>query len=105
MKLVPPRVMIPALVTGVVLAFSVGVVASVAQEDVRLPNGKLQKDEILKAEHEANVKDVNRLVEASQELQQEIEKNDRFVLSLSSLKKADEIEKLIKQIRTRLRRN
>jgi hypothetical protein len=97
--------MIPALVAGVVLAFSAGTLAVGAQDDVRLPSGKLQKDEILKAEHEANLKDVNRLVEASQELQEEIEKNDRFVLSLSSLKKADEIEKLIKQIRTRLRHN
>ena len=77
----------------------------VPQEDARLPNGKLQRDEILKAEHEQNVKDAAQLVDLAQQLQQDIEKNDRYVLSLSTLKKADEIEKLIKKIRSRMRRN
>jgi len=70
----------------------------------RLPSGKLQRDEILKAEHEQNLKDAARLVELSQQLQVDIEKNDRFVLSLSTLKKTDDIEKLVKKIRSRLRR-
>ena len=69
----------------------------------RLPNGKLQRDEILKAEHEQNLKDVARLVELSQELQADLEKNDRFVLSIATLKKTDDIEKLVKKIRSRLR--
>ena len=69
----------------------------------RLPNGKLQRDEILKAEHEQNVKDADHLVELAGQLKEEIEKNDRFVLSVSTLKKTDEIEKLVKKIRTRLR--
>jgi len=77
----------------------------VPREDARLPNGKLQRDEILKAEHEQNVKDAAQLVDLAQQLQQDIEKNDRYVLSLSTLKKADEIEKLIKKIRSRMRRN
>ena len=69
----------------------------------RLPSGKLQRDEILKSEHEQNLKDVARLVELSQQLQADLEKNDRFVLSLSTLKKTDDIEKLVKKIRSRLR--
>lgn len=75
------------------------------REDVQLPNGKLQRDEILKAEHEQNVKDAARLAELAQQLQLELEKNDRFVLSLDTLKKTDEIEKLAKKIRSRLRHN
>ncbi len=74
-------------------------------EGPRLPNGKLQRDEILKAEHEQNLKDAARLVDLSEELKEELEKNDRYVLSLSSLKKTDEIEKLVRKIRSRLRRN
>src|SRR5690349_19906846 len=35
----------------------------VDQEDARLPNGKLQRDEILKAEHEQNLKDAASLIE------------------------------------------
>ena len=75
------------------------------QEDAKLPNGKLQRDEILKAEHEQNVRDAAALVDLAQQLQQEIEKNDRFVLSLSTLKKTDDIEKLVKKIRSRMRHN
>lgn len=74
-------------------------------DGTRLPNGKLQRDEILKAEHEQNLKDAARLVELSEELKQELEKNDRFVVSMSSLKKTDDIEKLVKKIRSRMRRN
>ncbi len=105
--------MLPALAAAALLTFDAyeGAAARPAQEpvnaqrDVRLPNGKLQRDEILKAEHEANLKDVARLVELSEELQQELEKNDRYVISVSSLKTSDEIESLIKKIRSRLRRN
>jgi hypothetical protein len=71
--------------------------------DVTLPNGKSQKDAILKYEYEKNLKDAARLVELSGQLKQDLEKNSRFVLSMSTLKKTDEIEKLVKQIRSRMR--
>ena len=74
-------------------------------EDTRLPNGKLQRDEILKAEHEQNLKDASQLIELAESLKEDLEKNDRFVLSLSTLKKTDDIEKLVKKIRSRLRHN
>ena len=73
--------------------------------DVRLPNGKSQKDEILKAEHAQNLKDADELVELSTTLRDDLNRNDRYVLSLSDLKKIDDLEKLLKKIRTRLRRN
>ena len=75
------------------------------QEDVRLPNGKLQKDEILKAEHAQNIKDAAQLADLVQQLQQDLEKNDYSVLSMSTVKKTDDIEKLVKKIRDRLRHN
>ena len=73
------------------------------QDDVRLPNGKSQRDEILKAERLENIKDAGRLVKLSEELKADLEKNDRFVLSMATLKKTDDIEKLVKKIRSRLR--
>ncbi len=76
-----------------------------ASQDLRLPNGKSQRDEILKAERDQNMKDAAQLVTLAQELQLEIEKNDRFVLSLSTLKKTDDIEKLAKKIGSRMRHN
>lgn len=75
------------------------------QEDARLPNGKLQRDEILKMEHEQNLKDAAQLMELSEQLKEELEKNDRFVVSMSTVKKTDDIEKLARKIRARLRHN
>jgi hypothetical protein len=65
----------------------------------------VQRDEILKAEHEQNLKDAAQLADLAEQLKLDLEKNDRFVLSLATLKKTDEIEKLVKKIRSRLRRN
>jgi hypothetical protein len=77
-----------------------------AQEhEIQLPSGKSQRDEILKAERDQNIKDAAQLVELAQQLQQELEKNDRFVFSLNTMKKTDEIEKLARKIRSRMRHN
>jgi len=74
-------------------------------EDVKLPNGKSQRDEILKADYDKNLKDAAELVDLAQQLREEIEKNDAFVFSLTALKKTDDIEKLVKKIRGRMRHN
>lgn len=73
--------------------------------DVVLPNGKLQKDEILKAEYQQNVKDAAQLTELAQQLQEDLEKNDRYVFSIATLKKTEDIEKLARKIRSRMRHN
>jgi len=44
------------------------------------------------------------LIELSEELKRELEKNDKHVLSVAALKKSEEIEKIAKRIRGRLRR-
>jgi hypothetical protein len=75
------------------------------QQDVQLPSGKSQRDEILKAEREQNIKDAAQLVDLAQQLQVELEKNDRFVFSIATMKKTDDIEKLAKRIRSRMRHN
>jgi hypothetical protein len=72
--------------------------------DNKLPSGKSQREEILKADHEKSLKDAAELVKLSEALQIELEKNDRHVLSISSLKKLEDIEKLTKRIRSRLKR-
>jgi hypothetical protein len=75
------------------------------QQDVQLPSGKSQRDEILKAEREQNIRDAAQLVDLAQQLQVDLEKNDRFVFSIATLKKTDDIEKLAKKIRSRMRHN
>ena len=68
-----------------------------------MPNGKSQRDEILKAEREQNIKDAAKLADLADELRQALEKEDRFVLSLNTVKKTEEIEKLARKIRMRMR--
>jgi hypothetical protein len=74
------------------------------EHDVKLPSGKSQKDEILKADHEKNVEDARTLAKMTEDLRNDIEKSDRFVLSVGMLKRLDEVEKLVKKIRSRMKR-
>lgn len=71
---------------------------------VRLPNGKLQSDEILKEDYKRNLKDAQDLIDLAQSLKAGLEKGEQHVLSIGDLKKTEEIEKLAKRIRSRIRR-
>ena len=72
-------------------------------DDVRLPNGKLQRDEMLKAEFQKSLDDARELSRLADDLKLDLEKNDRYVLSIATLKKTEEIEKLAKRIHDRLK--
>ncbi len=74
-------------------------------QDVILPNGKSQRDEIARAEHQQNLKDAAELADLADQLKIDLEKNDRYVVSMATIKKTDDIEKLAKRIRARLRHN
>ena len=73
------------------------------EPDLRMPDGKSQKEEILKAEHQQNLKDAAELADLAEQLKADLEKDDRYTLSMATLKKTDEIEKLVRRIRSRLR--
>jgi hypothetical protein len=73
-------------------------------EDVRLPNGKLQKDAILAEDYEKSLQDARDLARLSDELKSGLEENGKNVLSLQMLKKTEEIEKLAKRIHDRMKR-
>lgn len=75
-----------------------------SSRDRHLPNGRLQRDEILKADYTKNLDDTRELVRLSQELQKDLEKNTEFVYSIPTVKKVEQIEKLARRIRTRLKR-
>lgn len=75
-----------------------------APEEVRLPSGKLQRDEILKADYQKSLEDARTLSKLADELKVDLEKNDYNVLSLATLKKVDEIDKLARHIHDRLKR-
>ncbi len=75
-----------------------------AEKPVRMPSGRLQSEEILKADHARSLEDSARILKLAEELKIEIEKNDRYVLSLGAIRKTEEIEKLAKRIRGRMKR-
>ena len=70
----------------------------------KLPDGRSQKEEILKADHQKSVDEAGELMRLSEELKIELERNDRHGHSVGMLKKLDEMEKLVKRIRGRLKR-
>jgi hypothetical protein len=73
-------------------------------EDVRLPNGKSQREEMLKADYARNLADANELARLAAEVKEDIEKNDRYAVSVKTLKKLDDIAKLTRNIHGRLNR-
>src|SRR6266852_3041480 len=72
--------------------------------DVRLPNGKSQREEMLKEDYKKNLEDAAELVKMAEDLRADLERDDRYVLSVKTLKRTDDIEKLVKNIRGRLKR-
>jgi len=72
--------------------------------DRRLPNGKSQRNEIIKEDHKRNLNDAAQLAKLSGEIKEELEKSDPFVVSLKTVKKLEDVEKLSKDIRGRLKR-
>jgi hypothetical protein len=72
-------------------------------EDARLPNGKSQKDAISKQAHEDALKDVESLIQLAENLRDELKHSGEYVVSVSSLKKTEEIEKLARHIRGKLK--
>jgi hypothetical protein len=70
-----------------------------------LAGGRNQTEEILKAEHQKSLQDAVELIRLSRQLRMELERNGRSIVSVSSIKKTEEIEKLARRIRARLKRN
>jgi len=103
------------MICRIVLLFSLALASTAQQgpperplppetpDEVRLPNGKLQREEILKADYQKNLEDARALSKLADELKADFEKTDYNVLSVGSLKKTDDIDRLAKRIRDRLK--
>jgi hypothetical protein len=74
------------------------------ENNTRLPNGRLQRDEIAKADYRKNLQDATELARLAGELRADLEKESAFVVSLKTIKKTEDIEKLERNIRARLKR-
>ncbi len=74
-------------------------------EDVRLPNGEEAEGRDSQSRNtNKTCKDAQELLNIARSFEEDLEKDDRYVLSLSSLKKLDDMEKLTKRIRGRMKR-
>lgn len=74
------------------------------EPDPRLPNGKSQRDAIVKADYKKNLEDAAELAKLAEEVKADFEKDDAHIVSIKTLKKTEDIEKLAKNIRSRLKR-
>jgi hypothetical protein len=72
-------------------------------EDAKLPNGKSQKNAIAEDQHKKAIAEADQLVKLAQQLRDELSKAGDFVVPVSSIRRTEAIEKLAKQIRSRLR--
>jgi hypothetical protein len=95
--------MLALAVFASVLSAQAPVVMSEGPE-LRLPGQRSRREEILKLDHKKNLEDAARLLELAQGLKSELEKSGRSVLPVTSLRKAEQIEKLARSIRSRLKR-
>ncbi|MBZ5602831.1 MAG: hypothetical protein LAO79_11045 [Acidobacteriia bacterium] len=73
-------------------------------EDPKLPNGKSQRELIVKEDYKKNLEEAAQLAKLAEELKSELEKGDKNVVSVKNIKQTDEIEKLARSIRARLKR-
>ena len=63
-----------------------------------------QREAMIKADHKKNVEEAEALLKLAEELKTDLEKDDANIVSVKSMKKTEDIEKLAKSIRGRLKR-
>ena len=68
------------------------------------PEAAKVPDAILRADHERALKDADDLMKLAAAVQSDFHYNDRNVLNISTVKNLDEIQRIVKRIRKRLRR-
>lgn len=70
----------------------------------RLPDGRSRMLTILKNDVEKSSEDIAKVLDLATELQEEIERNQFHTVDLGSVRKAEEIIKLVKRVKARLSR-
>ena len=74
------------------------------EDDPKLPNGKSQKEQIVKEDYKKNVEEAIQLAKLAEDLKMDLEKGDKNIVSIKDIKQTEEIEKLARSIRSRLKR-
>lgn len=69
-----------------------------------MPDGRLQSEVLLKQAHKDNVKDLDQMKLLLEVVREDMDKSEGHVLSLKSLKNLEEIEKISRRVRGRMKR-
>lgn len=75
------------------------------EEPRRLPDGRLWSEAVIKANFEANQKDLERMRRILDSVQEELEQSRGHVLSIKALKELEELERTARRVRDRMRRH
>jgi predicted nucleic acid-binding Zn-ribbon protein len=75
------------------------------ESDKRLPNGRLRSDAILKEDYEHNLEDLEKMTSLIKDVQDELKESKGYVLSMENLKRLEEVEKLSRRVRDRMKRD
>lgn len=69
----------------------------------RLPNGKSRSNAIAQSEHKKALEEADQLIQMAQRLREQIDKAGSYVVPLNALRTTEDIEKLARKIRGRLK--
>jgi hypothetical protein len=72
-------------------------------KEARLPNGKSRNNAIAQDEHKKALAEAAQLVTLSEQLRDELQKAGNYIVPVTAVRKTEEIEKLAKKIRGRLK--
>jgi len=105
------RLLFPAFFLGflVALQLAIGQVnvsnprTPKSQVDDRLPDGSSRTMAMVKDDQERSLEDIRKIQAAAAEVEKELSKSE-FLVSMSALKRVEEIEELAKDIQNRLKR-
>jgi hypothetical protein len=73
------------------------------RNDEKLPNGKSRADAIAEDEHRKALDEADQLLQMAQKLKDQLKEAGRFVVPMQAIRQTEDIEKLAKKIRSRLR--
>jgi len=59
---------------------------------------------IVKDDYKKNLEDAAEMAKLAEDLKQDLENGDKYIVSVKAIKKAEDIERLARNIRNRLRR-
>ncbi len=78
--------------------------AGAQRSENRLPNGKSRDLAIMKLDHAKSKEDIAEILELATALQEDLDESQEYVVDLNSLRRAERIEKLARNVKNRMKR-